>query len=139
MLFNHVELKEDGLYWLNTGKRVGCLNSEGYRVFGFKGMQYKEHREVFFLTYGYYPEIVDHKNKIKDDNRPENLRDASQAENQWNRDGIKGWRKKRDKYEARITVNGERLALGTFSCPTMAHLSYLKAAKKLYGNFYKGS
>lgn len=141
-LIDCVELREDGLYWKHqisksckVGQRVGCINTEGYRVFGFKGRQYKEHREVFFIVHGYYPDIIDHENKDRSDNRPSNLRDATPNQNQYNRSGIRGYRKKNNKYEARISFNGRRMALGTYNCPTTARLVYMKAAKELYGEW----
>lgn len=135
-LTDYVYLKDDGLYWKSNHERVGCINTEGYRVFGLKGKQYKEHREIFFITNGYYPDQVDHVNHDRSDNRPENLRDANHNQNQYNRIDTKGYRKKNDKYEARISYEGKRLALGTYKCPTAARLAYLKAAKNLYGEFY---
>lgn len=140
-LTDYVELREDGLYWkkqrrgCKVGERVGCLNTEGYRVFGFNGKQYKEHREIFFMVNGYYPELVDHKNRDTSDNKSNNLRDADQHQNQYNRDNVLGYREKRGKYEARISYNGKRIHLGTFNCSTTAHLAYLKAAKELYGEW----
>lgn len=136
MLTSIIDLKDDGLYWKDSGERVGCLNLEGYRVFGYNGVQYKEHREVFFLINGYYPNQIDHRNRIKSDNRPSNLRDADQYQNQYNRKDVLGYRKKRGRYEARISYQGKRIALGSYKCSTAARLAYLKAAKELYGEWY---
>ena len=145
-LIDFVELKEDGLYWKDSsrskkaGSRVGCLNNEGYRVFGFNGRQLKEHREVFFLWYGYYPDQIDHINGVKDDNRAENLRPVTSQQNQYNRVGISGVRKIRNGlFEARISFEGKRKNLGRFSCLTAAHLAYLKAAKGLYKDWWSRS
>ena len=141
-LTDYVELKDGGLYWKTSdrcrkaGDRVGCLNAEGYRVFGFNKKQLKEHREIFFLVNGYYPDQIDHINGIKDDNRPENLRPVTNKENQYNRVGIKGWRKARKGYEARISYGGKRMSLGYFNCETRAYFAYLEAAKRLYGEFW---
>lgn len=140
-MLDNIVYKDGGLYWTITdrqakaGNRVGVINHEGYRVFGYCGKQYKEHRIIFEIFNGYCPDIIDHINGIKDDNRPENLREASPNQNQYNRDNIKGYRKNRDKYEARISYEGKRLSLGTFNCPTAAHLAYLKAKKELYGEW----
>jgi hypothetical protein len=131
-LTDYVDLKDDGLYWKSNGRRVGCLDTEGYRVFGFNGRQYKEHREVFFIVYGYYPNIVDHKNGVKDYNNPDNLRDANQYQNQYNRTNIIGVRKKRGKYEARISYLGKRIHIGTYNDFITARLAYIKTKNELY-------
>lgn len=133
---DRVYLKDGGLYWKDNSERVGCLNHEGYRVFGLDGKQYKEHREIFFIVNGYYPNQIDHIDGNKSNNIPENLRSATSKQNQYNRKDILGYRFKRGKYEARISHDGKRLFLGNYNCPTAARLAYLKAAKELYGDYY---
>lgn len=135
-LIDNVIYKDGGLYWAHSGNRVGCINTEGYRVFGFMGKQYKEHREIFFIKKGYYPDQIDHRNGDKSDNRIGNLRDTNPNQNQYNRKDVLGYRFKNGKYEARISYEGKRIALGSFKCPTAARLAYLKAAKELYKEWY---
>ena len=142
-LIDHVEVKDDGLYWKfggrtkKLGQRVGSLNHEGYRVFGFNGRQLKEHREVFFIHHGYYPTQIDHINGVRDDNRIENLRPTDNKQNQYNRIIEKGWVKKSpNKYEARISFDGVRKSLGYYRCETAARLAYLKAAQDLYKEWW---
>ncbi len=142
LLTDHVEVREDGLYWTTSGRakklgrRVGTLNHEGYRVFGFNGRQLKEHRELFFIHHGYYPSQIDHINGIKDDNRIENLRPVNNKQNQYNRIIERGWRKAGpNRYEARISFDGVRKSLGYYKCETAARVAYLKAAAKLYGEW----
>lgn len=72
---------------------VGSLNDRGYRVVKFKGKSYKVHRIIWFLHKGKLPkEQLDHINGIKDDNRIENLREATNQENSM-------WRSKRKRKE----------------------------------------
>jgi hypothetical protein len=74
---------------------AGCLDPNGYRcvTIQFKGKRkkYYTHNIVWLLTHGEWPPehhlgnkariIVDHKNRRRDDNRPENLQLATRYEN----------------------------------------------------------
>ena len=88
---------------------------------------------------------VDHINGDTLDNRKENLRICSIAENQWNRgksrnntSGYKGvcWHKGNNKWIANITVNKKTINLGSFDSPELAYNAYCESAKKLHGDFY---
>ena len=87
--------------------------------------------------------IVDHKNRIRSDNRWENLRTATRSENginsqvkKNNTSGFKGVHKLRDGgYVARIGVNKERKYLGYFYSAEEAGCAYDKAAEELFGEF----
>lgn len=56
---------------------VGSINEDGYvRLWANKNLRMK-HRLVYFLTHGTLPgpgEEIDHKNSVRHDNRPDNLR-----------------------------------------------------------------
>jgi len=84
-------------------------------------------------------QIVDHINRIRDDNRIANLRDVSQSENLQNRcmlpnnkSGYLGvsWNKNAKKWIAQIRRNNKQTYLGCFDDPKEAHQAYLNAAKK---------
>lgn len=60
----------------------GSLDKDGYLIIKIKGKQFKAHRIVWFLCNGKFPiGVIDHINRVRTDNRIENLRDVSQAEN----------------------------------------------------------
>lgn len=60
----------------------GSLDKDGYLIIKIKGRQFKAHRIVWFLCNGEFPNgVIDHINRNRTDNRIENLRDVSQAEN----------------------------------------------------------
>lgn len=60
----------------------GSLDQYGYLIIKIKGKQFKAHRIVWFLCTGQWPSgVIDHINRVKTDNRIENLRDVTQAEN----------------------------------------------------------
>lgn len=69
----------------------GSKNCYGYKQVRFQGKCYRVHRAVCQAFHGPAPEDkpeVDHINRIKDDNRPENLRWVSREENVANADRV---------------------------------------------------
>lgn len=91
-------------------------------------------------------EFTDHVNGDKLDNRRENLRIASNSENQRNRgkpsnntSSYKGvsWHRSAGKWQAQIMVNGKSMYLGLFTTPEAAHEAYTATAEKLHGEFWK--
>lgn len=121
---------ETGLFtWLvsnsnraKVGSVAGNKIPVGYIIIRIDGINHYAHRLAWFYMTGEWPkEQVDHKNTIKDDNRWVNLREATHAENQRNKNflknnklKVKGVRKFRDKYRAEIWSNGKNISLGTF-------------------------
>jgi hypothetical protein len=91
-------------------------------------------------------EYTDHISGDRLDNRRENLRIASNAENQRNRgkpssntSGHKGvtWHRKSGKWQAQIMINGKSMYLGLFTTPEAAHEAYKAAAVELFGEFWR--
>lgn len=85
---------------------------------------------------------VDHINHDLLDNRRENLRLCTHAENMKNRKihknnalGVKGVCAEGGRYRARIAVDGKRVSLGCFDSASDAYSAYQIAAKKLHGEF----
>ena len=88
--------------------------------------------------------IIDHKNSNGLDNRQANLRKATSQENSFNRvtssrssTGIKGvfYDKERNKYVARIQVDGVYKNLGRFETADQAAIAYEDAARQHYKDF----
>ncbi len=68
------------------GTVAGQTGRSGYVVVGIDGIRYNIHRLAWFYTYKKWPENeIDHINRIKDDNRICNLREATHSENMSNR------------------------------------------------------
>ena len=105
-----------------SGDAAGWVNGEGYRVVSINKRKLYGHRIIWALFYGEWPkDQLDHINGIKDDNRIENLREATTMENGrnqklfiTNKTGLSGvsWFKAANKWEAYIYYNYRKMYLG---------------------------
>ena len=119
------------------GDIAGYLKSDGYRLIMVDGKNYYAHRLAFFYMTGDWPVAdIDHRNGVRDDNRWDNLREATRTENHQNRvmrsDNTSGfigvdWHRQRGKWRAEIAVAGRRKSLGYFPTPEEAHAAYCAA------------
>lgn len=148
-LREHFLLREGGVLVRRTGCRmgraVGFLNAYGYLRVSLHGKQFMAHRVVFALTYGRWPaDEIDHRNGVRADNDPSNLREATSAENKHNSPvrrsnacGHKGvyFHKCSGRWMAQIRANGKRIFLGEFSDVAVAGEAYRIAAERLHGEF----
>lgn len=117
-------------------KRPGdpaCLNLEdGYYRGQLDGVKYKAHRVVFFLTNGYWPECVDHKDGNRANNSTTNLRGANKQINAHNTVHRGTKRLPNGRWFARIVCSGKSHSLGTYSTEQAAHETYLQAKQRLH-------
>lgn len=120
--------------WLKTnhkGKVAGCTEKDGYRVIAVDRRQYFAHRLAWLYVHGRFPvDGIDHINRIRNDNRIANLREATPYENAQNvgmhprnSTGYKGvvWHKSYGKFMARTTIKGKRVTVGFFDDAKVAH------------------
>lgn len=116
-------------------------NSDGYRSIWINKRCYKAHRLVWFYVHGEWPDQIDHKNGIRDDNRINNLRSVpsklnthnQRAPHRHNRSGFLGVSiKANGKYIADIRVNGKKRFLGTYETAEAAHAAYVAAKRVLH-------
>lgn len=133
---------------LYSGKVAGSVcKTLGYRLVMLKKVMYKAHVIVFFLHHGRWPVgIVDHENGIRDDNRPENLRETDASGNSCNAklssrnsSGVKGvsWNAAKGKWKVRVTKRGECHFGGWFSDFDTAAGVAADIRRKLHGEFAK--
>lgn len=137
-------------FWKNgTQKRTGAVsgspNNNGYFRVMIKGKRYLLHHLAWFLSYGEWPiGQIDHRNRIRTDNRLCNLRLAGLNGNprnstryRNNTSGKKGvsWHKGRMKFQAYITVNRKKIYLGLFCSAAAAADAYDAASARLHGEF----
>ena len=86
------ETSPSGLRWIKARQKInvnepagGLDNHTNYYYTTFAGKRYINHRIIFFLHFGYCPEIIDHIDGIRTNNRISNLRAATLSQNQHNR------------------------------------------------------
>jgi hypothetical protein len=125
-----------------TIERKLSKDRDGYILNFVKGKIYREHRLIWMYVYGEMPNgMLDHINRIKSDNRIENLRIVSFSENRQNigklsnnKSGFKGvWFHKVNKnWCASISVDKKNCHIGSFATKEEAYEAYKTYAEKLH-------
>lgn len=132
-----------------AGERAGRISSsDGYVYICINYVSYCAHRLVWLYVKGEWPSMfVDHINNNRSDNRIDNLRQATHAQNMSNRPrnsnnktGIKGvsYEERYRKYRAVIRVNYKQKFLGYYDTPEEAGDAYRVAATAKFGEFAQG-
>jgi hypothetical protein len=125
----------------NAGRRVTRLNDAGYIVTTFNGVGYRVHHLVWIWHHGEAVAEIDHINRVKNDNRIENLRACLHIPNCGNSSPrvykYKGvtFCKQTQKWKAQIGMNYRNYSLGRFCTIEEAALAYNEAAKSHFGEF----
>ena len=121
------------------------LTGGGYHQVCFGGIQMFLHAIVFALVNGYVStKNIDHINNNKSDNHPNNLRECTCTENNWNQSirksntsGIKNvrWHGQRNKWVVSLRTKYGRMSFGLYSDLELAALVAESAMDKYHGKF----
>jgi len=123
-----------------VGDIVGTVHNNGYLRVQISRKLYYVHRLIFMMHYGYFPKEIDHIDGNPQNNKIENLREATHSQNNKNlaikknnTSGFSGvcFCKTRKKWSAQIVIDGKRKTLGRFEnkeeavlCRKMAEIKY---------------
>lgn len=98
---------------VKIGMYAGTLRNNGYLKININGQLYYAHRLAWLYMTGKWPENhIDHKDGIKDNNKWENLREATYSQNNKNRAAYGKVDKNIYPYRGRFAV---RVCLGTYN------------------------
>lgn len=132
-----------------TGKECcGLYEPFLYYTIRVGGILYLVHRVCWKMHYWTEPpEEIDHENNNKLDNRITNMRDATHADNIYNRlkqknntSGFKGvcWHGQKQRWRAYIVKDYQQKHLGLFETREAAHAAYCAAASEIAKEFANG-
>jgi len=130
-----------------VGTYAGAKSKQGYLMVKINGIKYFAHRLVWVISYGCWPEQqIDHKDGDKLNNRISNIRLATSAQNNQNknkrRDNTSGhpgvyWYHRHQKWGASIRVDGKQINLGFYVAFEDAVFKRKCAETKYFGEFRK--
>lgn len=121
--------KHDYKQW-KKGHSVGTVGDRGYVTLYLFSKRYYLHQLIFLMFNGYIPDLIDHDDTDKTNNRIENLIDSNKIKNALNikghhRDNRTGFlgvvQKSKNKFAARF----RNKYIGTYDSPELAHEAYL--------------
>lgn len=130
------------------------MHDKGYRLvqigtFNGKVVRWRYARLLFFLKTGEMPAVVNHENGIRDDDRFDNLRPATNSENARNSkrhtDKTSGLPRSveyhpglRKPYRVRMTVDGKRHTFGYYATAEEAETVAREKHREIAGGFHSG-
>ena len=154
LLHELFDYRDGALYWrvrphkrsrARAGDRAGCAATpDGRIVIGYNKTQYLAHRLIFAWHFGHTPALLDHINGNRSDNRIENLRPASVAQNtqnsklaRSNASGAKNvsWNTRLGKWVVQVVANGKHFWLGMYDDLELAALVAEMGREKYHKEF----
>ena len=106
----------------NANRKITTIDSKGYLQINVLGKMYRGHRVAWFLHYGEWPNLIDHINGVRDDNRIDNMRSVdvqknhlNQKQSSKNTSGVTGvyFNRKRGTWCAQMKFNNHTYHLGS--------------------------
>lgn len=153
-MFTQTQIKKEYDYDSNLGELVRIDGQKRkapesrrskYNNVTIDGKAIQEHRAIWIWHHGEIPEdlVLDHIDCNTHNNRIENLRLSTKAQNGYNqgvrrdsKTGLKGVRVRKDgRYQAFIIEHGQDISLGIFNDPKDAARAYDIAALKIAGEY----
>lgn len=129
-------------------KTTGHVRPDGYIHVQYKNQKYYAHRLIYQIIHSLdsLPDKIqiDHIDGNRQNNHFNNLRLATNLQNQWNgkihRNNTSGYKgvtfdKEHRKWKAAIRHDNKLLNLGRFNSPEEAHVAYKNKAIELFGEF----
>lgn len=149
LLHRLFEYKQGQLYWKEKkGRRIaGSLagtKAARYWQTCIDYVLYRNHRLIWAYHNGPCESDIDHINGDTFDNRIENLRKCSPTQNQYNKrkgasntSGVKGvgWCTQKQKWRARIRVDGKEIHMGFFNEIKEAERTISEKRQQIHGLF----
>lgn len=135
---------ETGEFLRPDGSDATHAYVKGYRGISVGGTKVLAHRVAWHVMRGGVPDVIDHINRNKADNRWANLRAATTSDNLCNRgaqsnntSGVPGVALDRHgrKWQAYIKKNGKRVHLGIFEKFEDAVMARKAAERRVFGEF----
>ena len=146
----YFDYKNGELYWKNcrykayNGKKAGHIHKTGYWRIKLNKENYQAHRIIFAMHHDFMPEFIDHIDGDTSNNKIENLREATRTQNFQNskktirnKSGVKGvfWHKIKNRWIARVSVNGKEIHVGTFTDLDEATKAVKQFREKHHGEY----
>lgn len=131
--------KKQHYWWTPVGSSAEADGPYGYTVVMLFGKRYPTHRLVWFYVHGSWPkEFIDHINRVRNDNRIANLREATHAQNMANmvrkqKFGMRGVRHDKGLWRAQVMHDRMNYHLGSYETQEQAYGAY-----KIGARFFKG-
>ena len=126
------------------GCAAGYLRKNGYEQIKISGKAYLTHRLIYIMFFGTAPDFIDHKDGNRNNNKIENLREATRSQNglnscvpKNNTSGSKNvyWKKQFCKYQVVLTVNKKLRSFGYYKDFDLAELVAIEAREKYCKEF----
>jgi len=152
LLHELFEYRDGELIWragrgrIVAGATAGPSSEDKYRKITINHSGYYAHRLIFLMHHGYLPKNVDHIDGDKHNNRIDNLREATIAENGWNAgisatntSGYKGvsFNKTKRKWQVQVAKKGQRYHGGYHDTAEEANEAAIALREKLHGEYVR--